>query len=389
MPGAEKSAWTAPSRVQPSRSVAGPVTPGPDAPLDERPLTVAYYVHHHGVGHRTRFETIRGVSSDHLVGVSELDLTGDRDERDRWTSLTLPPDTEMGIPVDPAAGGVLHWAPLGPAAASRLAGLATWLTTIEPDGAVVDVSVEAALAIRLAGIPVVYVRQHGRRDDPAHTMVYRLAHRLLAPWPRELEDPRTPDWVVAKTSYAGFVVAPDHTNDVPAPAGVARHGAIGPDDIVVLWGTGGGVFETLTLERLARTTGRRVFAMGRTVHELDSGPSNVIHLGWVDEPGRLLSSRPTVVASAGNNTVALAAHHGCALVVVPMTRPFDEQRAHAGRLAAIKAVAVVDDPAAIHEWEPILSTAHERRDRLRQLASPHDGARRAADLIHDCFGPPR
>jgi len=99
---------------------------------------------------------------------------------------------------DPTAAGTLHWAPIAPSlGTARLVRFVGWLHETQSAGVVVDVSVEAALTCRLAGVPTVVVRQHGDRTDSAHELSYRQAARLLAPWPRALEHPDTPDWVVA------------------------------------------------------------------------------------------------------------------------------------------------------------------------------------------------
>lgn len=74
------------------------------------------------------------------------------------------------------------------------------------------------------------------RTDSAHELSYRQAARLLAPWPRALEHPDTPDWVVAKTVHVGFIGGTDTVQRASSTPDVAP----GPNDVVVLWGTGGG-----------------------------------------------------------------------------------------------------------------------------------------------------
>ena len=70
---------------------------------------------------------------------------------------------------------------------------------------VVDVSVEVALLARLCGVPTIYMRQRGNRFDPAHSLAYACASRLLAPYPEQLEEPHTPAEWSLKTDYAGSI----------------------------------------------------------------------------------------------------------------------------------------------------------------------------------------
>lgn len=343
------------------------------ATVNDEALDVAYYVHHHGVGHLTRYRAISAASSDRLHAVTELgtDLGP--------SGLQLPPDCPPGNDTrDPTAHGVLHWAPLAPdALAPRLARLASWVEERGPRGAVIDVSVEATLAFRLAGLPTIAVRQHGERADDAHRLGHRIAERLIAPWPEALEDPDTPSWIVDKTDHVGFIAQRPSVDAEPPSANLA-----GPDDIVVLWGAGGGPFPADSLAALARVAGRgTVHLVGHFFEGLDV-PRRVCNHGWLDDIDALLRERPVVVASAGNNAVAAAATRGCPLVVVPQARPFDEQAAHARRLDELGAAVVVEDTDV--DWSHAVTNARVRAERLGELAAG-DGAVRAAAAIHRCF----
>ncbi len=343
-------------------------------------------MHHHGLGHLTRYRAVRGAASFPIHPISELTDIGDDP-----LGCVLPSDVDAQVenggatserPVDPTAGDTLHWAPLTPATgAGRLARFAEWLDALRPAGVVVDVSVEAALTCRLGGFPTVVVRQHGRRIDTAHEFAYRQADRLLAPWPDRLEHPETPDWVLAKTDHVGFVWGAGdderHQDDeLPEP---------GPNDVVVLWGAGGGSMDHEAIRALgAALPGASVFVAGLLLGErfTDRG-ANVIDLGWLERPETLLAGRPTVVASAGNNTVAAAARFGCPLVVAPQHRPFNEQLEHAQRLDAIGAASVVHDPVGA-AWGSLIDVARERATTLAALADP-GGAARAAAVIEAAF----
>jgi hypothetical protein len=336
--------------------------------------TVGYYVHHHGAGHRARFEKVADAwpAAVGLVALSQLALDG---------GVVLPSDVTAST-CDPTAGGALHWAPVGdPQLARRAAVMVDWCVDHEPLGAVVDVSCEAALLFRLAGTPTVVVRQHGDRTDAAHTAAFRSARRLLAPFPERLEASDTPDWVAAKTDYCGFIATtPSASHGDPDPAGDP---GVSGDDIVVLCGAGGGRPSAHQLETLARIARpHRLVVIGE--HRSDLTARNVVVTGWVDDVSPWLREAPLVVASAGNNVVADVASAGGALVVTAHDRPFDEQRHHAGSLDRAGVAAVATGAETERAWRVLFDQARERRTSLASLATP-GGARRAVEAICSAF----
>jgi predicted glycosyltransferase len=329
---------------------------------------VGYYVHHLGVGHERRFRAIASAADDiDFVPISELPLEG---------GLVLPSDVPDVPPDDPTAGGQLHWAPLHATTATRrLKTIVDWLDSAKPSGVVVDVSVEMVLACRLAGVRTIAVRQHGDRTDAAHRLAFGSAVRLLAPFPAEFETSTDPV-TVAKTDHVGFISPPDLPADAcPSP--------VTAEDVVVLWGRGGGHIPGHRLDAIASVTRGRVFCVGGDVwHDSDAPRSDdVIDLGWVEDPRGLLLAGPLVVGSCGNNSVALVASYECPFVALPQERPFDEQVQLAEALEAVGVAAVApagDDPAA---WRQAIARAECRSKRWARLGAPIDGARAAADVI--------
>ena len=361
-----------------------------------------YYVHHHGVGHRVRYERIVAASSARIVPISELDL--DHDHHLDRRGLVLTSDVPDGDVVDPIAGGALHWAPIDVASAGpRARTIVTWLDDRRPSGVVVDVSCEMTLLCRLAGVPTVVVRQHGNRLDAAHELAYRSAAMLLAPWPEELEAPDIPTWLAHKTVYTGFVhAAPDRIADVEpedtsgmtdtpdtstgaTPGDDGCEDDPGADDVVVLWGTGGGALGRGALAELAAAVRpRRVFCLGH-FPDVAAPPEGVVMCGFTPHVDRYLRSRPTVVATAGNNAVADVARAGCALVVIPQQRPFDEQVVHARALERAGFAAVADGSFDRVAWRDAIDRARSCVPRFT-AAVRSDGAARAAEAIAIAFG---
>ncbi|MFD0933652.1 glycosyltransferase, partial [Methylobacterium trifolii] len=173
---------------------------------------VGYYVHHQGIGHWHRACAIAAAMDRPctLIGTfADVDTAGAP-----GPVIDLPDDR---LPDDPISGfdGLdgeadrpqgLHYAPLRhPGIRARMARIAAWAAEADPVLMVVDVSVEVALFARLLSLPTIVVRLAGTRTDPPHREAFRSASRLLAPFPEALDGDRVPDWVRAKTAYAGFL----------------------------------------------------------------------------------------------------------------------------------------------------------------------------------------
>lgn len=336
---------------------------------------VLFFVHDHGSGHRRRTERVLdSLSSSAVV------MTADRNWCPPVPVERLPSDVPTGDPIDPTAGGALHWAPLDPASMGRrTTAVVDALDRHRPSLVVVDVSVEIALLARLAGYRTVYVRQHGDRSDEPHQLAYRASCHLLAPWPAVLESPDTPEWMRAKTTYSSFIgCAPPTT--CPDRSSAAR------DTVGVLWGSGGEPPTTASLGTLAAAVWPQTVDYVGPLPAGDSDgamPPNLQVHGWVDEPMRTLRRCHTIIASAGNNAVADAAGLGAALVVIPQDRPFREQRRHAARLHDAGLAAYSSGwPIGEHSWAELLALARRRRDRLAEHGAT-DGSVVAAGLLDE------
>ena len=218
---------------------------------------VAFYVHHHGRGHanRTRLLTERWATDAPLhVFTSAPEPFYD------WTAgelHVLPPDVspDRDPTLDLLQDQVLHYAPVDLLGLQqRMASLATWIAEHRPALFVVDLSVEIALFVRLCGCRTALVRLHGRRDDAAHTAAFRLADHLIAPFPAQLEDAHTPDWVRAKTTYLGTFSRYDHRSETKAECRHLLQLPATQPVVTVVNGAGGGARVQTTWQEAARAT---------------------------------------------------------------------------------------------------------------------------------------
>lgn len=312
---------------------------------------IGYYAHHHGRGHLARAAAIAEAFEGEVTILSSADLVGLD-----GPAVSLPLDTDQE---DPRETGVaeLHFAPIGSAGLSaRMAKIASWIAESRPSLMVVDVSVEVALLSRLCGVPFVFVRQTGVRNDPPHLTAYRWAHGLLAPCFGRQEMPGTPGWVRAKTAYVGAVTRFDGSSR-PAPPGPdvpARALLIGSEE---------GRWRPVVERFAAETVGWRI----RAGH------------------GRELTLRDfedvaVVIGPAGNNLVAETAFSQRGLVCLPEERPFGEQEARAALLREDGAAEVIRPESRPADLGGLLRSALDKAPVLSSWADGR-GAFRAADAL--------
>ncbi|MCY1157035.1 MAG: putative glycosyl transferase, partial [Citricoccus sp.] len=150
---------------------------------------VLYYAHDHGIGH------LHHAARAARTGAFDLTVATSAAR----AAEVLPPATGLRVlPSDVVpghrqpSGSRLHYTPTGPVIRDRFAALLEAARTVQPDVVVVDVSVEAALFLRLAGYPVIHRRMHGDRTDPAHELVYAESDHLIAHYGAGLEEPASP-----------------------------------------------------------------------------------------------------------------------------------------------------------------------------------------------------
>jgi len=293
---------------------------------------VGYYVHHHGAGHGVRAAQVAQALRVPvtLIGAQLPDTLPVGVQR-----LLLPGDTAAGMHVERFE--VLHYAPLAvEGVRERMAMLAQWFAAHWPCLLVVDVSVEVALFARLCAVPVVYVRQQGRRDDRAHHLAYDSASALLAPYPAQMEAPDTPQWLRDKTTYSGwpsrFAGAPGTTPQ--------------PGQVLIITGHGGSDLSATMIEAMARQCPDRQFRVAGDLLPGTARP-NLLWLGPLSDPLAQMRTAEVVVGSASDSLVGEAASLGCRYIAVAQDRPFDEQRLQARRLNELGVAIGLE-----HGWPP-------------------------------------
>ncbi|MDF2046615.1 glycosyltransferase [Microbacterium sp. Kw_RZR3] len=305
---------------------------------------IGWYVHHHGFGHVARFLAVQPHLRTPVVAFSSLTRPPGLDPSVEWRELPSDADAVEAADgtvldprsADPTARGALHWAPHDhPGHRARLATIARVAAERHLGAFVVDVSAEVVALARLLGLRTVAVTQPGARTDAPHALAYRLADRIVAPWPH---------------------------GAVPTP-GLTAHA-----DRVV-WTGGISRFDARTRENAREP--RAVLLLGHildpAVHtelttRLSAGGWDVRSIGHddharVDDPWPLLCRSTVVVSAAGQNSVADLAASGARAVVIAQDRPFDEQRATADALERSGLARTADSADSAAELASVIERA--------------------------------
>lgn len=328
---------------------------------------VGYYVHHQGEGHRHRAAAI----ADAYCGPMTLIGTGLADMSGSVSCLDLPDDRLSHREFDGADGTTrppaLHYAPLHhEGLRERVAMIANWIAASRPQLMIVDVSVEVAMLVRLASVPIVYVRLNGRRDDRPHRDAFASAHALLAPFAEPLEAPDTPAWVKAKTFYAPGIVS------------FAKPRTVDHGRVLVVVGRGGAATNgDMWAEAAAAVPDRhwRIIGPATVPAQL---PENLEMSGWVENADAEIASAGVVIGAAGDGLVSAVLAHARPFICFPEPRAFDEQVFKARRLAALDAAIVPHGWPAAERWQTLLEAAELQPSRRAPVLRARDGAVRAA-----------
>jgi hypothetical protein len=320
---------------------------------------IGYYVHHVGSGHLQRARAVAEVAHAPVTGLSSLPRPAG------WSGewVVLDRDDEGGAPVDPTAGGHLHWVPQQDRGLrSRMARVSRWIDDACPAVLVSDVSVEMTMLARLHGVPVVSFVLPGHRTDAAHLLGFGASAALVGCWPEEVRGmtPGLPDGLAARITRVGALSR--------FPVGEPVVGSRGRR-VTVLLGRGGGQPTSTELATAQAQTPDWEWAV--------LGPGHT----WTDDVAGQLEASDVVVTQAGESAVAEVAACRRPALVIPAERPHDEQRTTAEVLAGGSWPVLVEPRFPLSGWAERLE-AVSRLDGTR-WAGWCDGkaASRIADVL--------
>lgn len=337
------------------------LSPGPVA--EHRP--VGYFVHHHGHGHARRCVAITRELHPRPVTIFCA-----RPE----IFPCLPANAEI-IPIPDFHGKqarsaqlheqpacvALDCAPVGVSAIRGTGGIiAAWLARADPVLFVVDVSAELALLGRICSVPVVKIRMHGDRNDPAHHAAYSACTAMLAPYSETLEQTDWPDHFRQRTFYTGGLL--DTHKPVPDREEARRRLGLPEEQqiFVAVAGNGGVGTPIAPVTLAARAYPDALWlTVGKTVrygHETDF--ANLRDVGWVDDVTDYLAAADVVIATPGDTLSHEVARVGRPLVCIPEWCYYDEQVCKAEALALRNfAVYAPRWPASFAQWRQLVNKA--------------------------------
>lgn len=350
--------------------------------------SVGFYVHYHGRGHKHRTEAIL----EHLT--IEATVVTSRVSGMHWSGPTLAevidlPCDNDGLTEDGlrAASDVpaMHFAPLwSDNVASRVTTYTAWLADKRPDVMVVDVSAEISMLTRLSGVPQIVMRQHGDRNDAAHASAYAAAHSLLAPFPKMMEDERTPQWVRDKTVYLNGFCRSNNVVDM-APSPFQGSPAKPTTEIVFLFGRGGTDEVHERLRRAAEMLPEhQLLVLGKEANkDHDRDPSNLHYLGWVDDVRAYTDNAKVIVTAAGHNSVMELGSRRRPFIAIAESRPFDEQVRKTEVLRREGLAIGLESWPSDDAWPLLIAEAKQIDVTRWDEVFATDGAQQAATHIND------
>ncbi|WP_218353527.1 glycosyltransferase [Alteromonas lipotrueiana] len=336
--------------------------------------TLLYYVHHHGAGHlqraRTLIDALETQFAIIFVVANPAMQTKLQHEfghlpceclPSKWAASPAFPDRTY----DSAFEGV----PCTSAATQRALTFVNLLSAYQADLFISDVSAELSILARAAGVPVVMQRHSGETHiDPTQVFAYQSASALYAPYPRHIEDPDFE--FIEKTRFLGFF----------SQLGAERQDAV-RRGITLVSSKGEGVETILpTLQQLQLP----IWVVGCE----GESTSNVTFLGYVNDISVHIPT-DVVVCSGGNNLLSELLLLGKKLIIVPQSRPYNEQVSKAAQLTKHNyAVTLpVTHIADVSHWQQAVHNAASiDTSRVSALANPH-AAEQFAALIKDLLCP--
>lgn len=243
--------------------------------------------------------------------------------------------------------------------------------------AVIDVCVEMAMTMRLCGIPYVYMRMSGRRNDAAHLQCYQAASGLLASYPEALEERWVPQWMRAKTQYVGGIFT---QRAKPSSAAAVMQPIDEKPYVLVMRGKGDSTLTPLEIRQAASLV-TNYYWVGIGFADAEQGQNYQI-LPYVDDPITYIKQAEVVVANAGNNSVLEVGRWGKPLITLPEVRFFDEQFAKARQLADRKLAVILKRwPSSTFRWQDALRRAKRLQVDTWSTILSEDGPQQAAHYI--------
>jgi hypothetical protein len=223
--------------------------------------------------------------------------------------------------------------------------------------------------VRGMGVPVVLVHLPGNvMNDPTQVFAHELADHIIAHFPASLEQANYS--FAAKTYYSGYM-------SQYASRGLTPDNRPGSNAITILLGYDN--YDASVLKAITNDQ-RTSFTIIGNKRTYDVG-KNCTLLSRVDDVSEAIAGE-VVISAAGQNTIAELLSLNKRLVLLPESRPYDEQAVHATVLAKQNVALLADETFGAAQWQNLLRKAKlvtPAYDALVNASAPEDIAHQLRD----------
>ena len=162
-----------------------------------RKPTIFYFVHAHGKGHRATFHNLYPEISaffEVVAVTTNHKITTYLKKHYEVEVLELPPKYPKNYTIpEHTFSKAFEVTPYATEPAERSKALADAIIRYKPKALYCDGVPELAIMVRSMGVPVIYVHLPGNvMHDPTQVFAHELADRIVAHFPRSLEQPDYP-----------------------------------------------------------------------------------------------------------------------------------------------------------------------------------------------------
>lgn len=312
--------------------------------------TIFYFVHAHGNGHRATFNLLYPALSlffKVIAITTNNDITGYLHQKHDVHVLELPPKYSVGYKIPAHTfSKAFEVTPYAVEPALRAKALAEAIERYKPKAFYCDGVPELAIMVRGMGVPVVLVHLPGNvMNDPTQVFAHELADHIVAHFPASLEQVNYQ--FASKTYYSGYM-------SKYAGRGLKRSNRSASNNVTVLLGYDNydvSVLKIITNDQNTPFTiigNKREYKLGK----------NCVLLGPVKDISEAIVG-DVVISAAGQNTIAELLSLNKRLILLPESRPYDEQAVHATVLANQHVALLAEETFSTEQWQNVLQKAKE------------------------------
>lgn len=323
--------------------------------------TIFYFVHAHGNGHRATFNLLYPALSMFFKVIAittNSEITSYLHSKHDVQVLELPAKypADYEIPAH-TFSKAFEVTPYVIEAAGRAKVVAEAIEHYRPKAFYCDGVPELAIMVRGMGVPVVLVHLPGNIiDDPTQVFAHELADHIIAHFPYSLEQANYK--YATKTYYSGYL-------SQYAGCSWKESQLSDTKNVTVLLG-----YDNYDLSVLRNITEDQntFFTIIGNKQTFDLG-KNCLQLGRVEDISHAIIG-DVVVSAAGQNTVAELLSLGKRLILLPESRPYDEQMIHANVLANQNVALLADETFSVEQWQHLLQKAKAVKPFHTDLVNP-------------------